>query len=329
MKLTKNEIVYILKTWNAFYLLNHDANLNSDASENITQITITPCRTEIIREEVIEDLKSYTDYVDIKDNEFSIKFIFTASEHQPSEIFEAMKPVMEICEHSQITIKNSMEFIAGGLPSKEEVFEGFGEKVIDELDKLEDEKKVNKPEINSDIDPWGTPQQLHNELLIEGKISPEGIEINTFQHNHLPFEEIETFLEASRLYETIERNFQAGGSPMQTSPFQCASEEEAAMVSLYLGTATDLRARIVKGAVIETGATPEELASIVTIIRYQKKIQLFSNPYIERVRYKRKKESTQERKMLSKTLQTTCSCLVFGLILAVIAILWVVTGKGK
>ena len=344
MHLTVNEIIYLLKTWNSWYLVSHDENINSEHSDNETTIVITPFDVTKINEELEEDLKDYTDDLDLSDpNTFRISFLFSAKDHQPDQIFKSLKAVMEKAVGSTITITNIMEFIETDLPDESLLHEQMDERIREAINKY---KGMSKEEAEKDADESGatgetrSEQQnedsalseessdeqikVQNEIVISGIIHKEYIEVENLLHNGKEFESPNLILEAARLYETVDRNFKEPETREEINPYDCADESEAALVGLYLGTTTEFRPQRIDGKTIYSGAYPEELASIISYVRYKNQFDLFFNPYLERLRLKKKMRKAMAHKIYGQA----CSCIAFAVILILaLLVLWVIFGK--
>lgn len=276
--------------------------MQSEWSENAVSIRIEPMEADKIDEDVIADLDDYTDYQDLdEEGVYKIEFVFSAFDHQSGEIFKAVRPVIDLAEGSEIVIKNRMDFIAGDILDEVnaaggEIEQGESEESTEDnasqkcRDKAAGEKNV----------PHGC-----NEVVIRGTIGRNGIEIDEILHNDEPFPNLDEFLEASRLYETIEMNFEIPAGVTDIQPLECNNEEEALEVNRVLKETTDFRPRMVKGKVLETGAMPDELAGAMSVVRYREKIKLFDNPDIEQLRVKRRQEIVNARGSLYR------SCLMF------------------
>jgi hypothetical protein len=357
MHLTINEIVYLIKTWNSWYLVEHDSNLNSHFSENGMKVAISPFDVKNIPGEVIGDLKSYTENIDMETpGEFRIDFLFLASDHQPGEICEALKPVLNLAVDSECTLLNFMDFIETDLPREQDEEDEFdaktrellkeyrekakqqaengnspeepGEEESEELvsvegldEESETEDEETEDEETEDEETDGDVKKLHNELTIKGIIRREYVEVTEVLHNGKPLENLPLFLEASRLFETIERNFHDEYEENKENTFQCSSPEEARMVEVYLATSTDLPPKVVDDSIIQTLASPEDLAAVVTYVRYKQEFQLFQNPYLNRLRLKRKEQVRMMREMMTRS----CSCLMYAVLLLVLFVLgWLI-----
>jgi hypothetical protein len=357
MHLTVNEIVNVIKCWDSWYLLQHDHDLLSRYSENTLEITIKPFDISKLSEQLLEDLKTYTDMVftDVPE-EFRIKFVFPAYEYQPEEIFTSIKPVIGQAVKSKITINNIMNFLETDLPVEDELLTDMGTEVLKEVKKRKDEKneiiasggaitpqvlQENKEDEKEELLPESIKQEdvqqdeeikkeneeespgvvkpLHNEMTITGIIQNEYIEIDEINHNSQPFPDFSIFLEASRLFETVERNFseesvEQGG----IRKFNCVDANEAAMVSLELGTSSPFHPKITEGSIVETDAPAEDLAAVVSFIRYQKQFKLFSNPYEKRLNVKKKKQAQAMKALVGQA----CSCSILIMLIVMILILW-------
>lgn len=316
MKLTINEIVSLLETWNSWYLLQHDDYLKSEYSDNQVRITISPFEGDELEQAIVDDLRSYTDEVHLEED-FEIEFFFAAWEHQSDEIFKAIKPVLDLAQGSNIEIINRMKFTETDLPDEEEISGMLDTEIQRQIQKYREESGEGIV-LKTGDEEKPPPEKIYNEIKIRGIIQHDHIEIEEILHNNEPFPDISTFLEASRLYETIKQNFEPPSGVAGTSPFACNDEQEAAMVSLFLGSSTDFRPRIVQGNTIMTGASPEELATVVSFVRYRDQLSLFRNPYQQHLRYKRKKQIKSTRKMLFRS----CSCFIAVVISALILLIW-------
>ena len=365
MHLTPNEIVYLLKTWNGWYLTSHDEYLNSNFSDNELSITIEPFQTDKISEEVEDDLRDYTDDIDLQDpNRFKIGFLFSAKDQQPDIVFKSLKPIFEKAVGSKIEISNTMKFIELDLPEESEVTDQVDKTIKEAIDKYkalnppendepeelkeEDREKENtlkdneadKDEADSSEDEEkeqaddveesseeDTPDDevLRNSILISGIIDNDYIDIDKILHNGEEFENLDLFREAARVYETVDRNFKEPEKHGDMNPYECADESEAAQVSLFLGTTTDHRPQSVEGTTLYTGAYPEELAAIISYVRYKKVFKLFSNPYIERLRAKRK----MSKAMVQKFYRQSCSCIMLAMMTILFLILWFILSSKK
>lgn len=329
MHLTVNEIIYLLKTWNSWYLVSHDENINSEFSDNETTIVIEPFDVTKINEELEEDLKDYTDDLDLSDPHiFRISFLFSAKDHQPDQIFKSLKPIMEKAVGSTIKITNRMEFIETDLPDESLLHEQMDERIREAINKYKDLKEEEKKAEESAGEGDETDEtvgekpdenaKIFNEIIINGIIRKDYIEVETLLHNEYEFESPDLFLEAARLYETVDRNFKEPESREEINPYDCADESEAALVGLYLGTTTEYRPQRIDGKTIYSGAYPDELASIISFLRYKNKFNLFSNPYIERLRLKKKMNKAKAQKIHWQA----CSCIMFALVLILCLLLW-------
>jgi hypothetical protein len=337
MHLTINEIVYLIKIWNSWYLLEHDSNLNSHHSENGMDISISPIETTAISPETIEDLKSYTENINLEETDkFKIDFLFMAADHQPEEIFDALKPVINKALDSEVNIVNFMDFIETNLPPEEnldkdssKLLTEYREKSAEETEDKDEQETEIIFEDNNEEQEVATQdvneknkveelEKLHNELKIKGIIRREYIEVTEILHNDRPFPDLNLFLEASRLYETIERNTEEQFEENKENTFQCSSPEEARMVEVYLATTTDLPPKIVDSSLIETLASPEDLATVVTYVRYNGTFKLFNNPYLGRLRHKRKEQAQAMRKMVMRS----CSCFMYIILFAIMLFIW-------
>ncbi len=343
MHLTVNEIIYLLKTWNSWYLVSHDENINSEFSDNETTIVVAPFDVTKINEELEEDLKDYTDDLDLSNPDvFKISFLFSAKDHQPDQIFKALKPVLEKAAGSTIKIVNRMEFVEMDLPDESLIHEQMDEKIREAINKykgLGNEEKIEGNEkdlpgetvtedINEKVESSEEQQdeisKNFNEIILTGIIQKEYIEVEMLLHNGSAFESQELFLEAARLYETVDRNFKEPESREEINPYDCADESEAALVGLYLGTTTEYRPQRIDGKTIYCGAYPEELASIISYVRYKNKFNLFSNPFIERLRLKKK----MSKAVAHKIYRQACSCIMFAMIVILFLLLWwIASGK--
>lgn len=351
MHLTLKEIASLLKTWNGWYLISHDELLQSEYSDNKMQITINPCPVEKIPDEVMGDLENYTDYLH-KDEPgvFGIDFVFSACEHQPDLVLKALKPVIDLSVDGEINIVNSMEFIEEGLPSEEEVDEELDERVKEVIRKYKDkpqeegdsagegaspdsdreneESKEDEPESTNDEDDFSTGKDSSNinKIEIRGIIKGDHIQVEEILHNNHPLEDVEHLIEASRLFDTVEMNFPEPDGVTKTSAYECNGETEAEQVKMYLATCSDYRLSKVEGSLLNTAASPEELASVISYVRYKDRFKLFSNPHLKKIRHMKAKQRMKTLDFYKKS----CSCLFFGFIVILILIYWlIITMKNK
>lgn len=350
MHLTVNEIIYLLKTWNSWYLVSHDENINSEYSDNETAITISPFDVSKITDEIREDLLDYTDDLDLTNPDmFKVSFLFSAKDHQPDQIFKAIRAILEKSIGSTIKIINKMEFIETDLPDESLLHEQMDERIREAINKYKGKKKEEetkaesietssegkeanlysseeagdeKSELQEQI--TGEPVKIYNELFIRGIIQKDYIEVEELLHNEQELDSPNLLLEAARLYETVDRNFKEPDSREEINPYDCADESEAALVGLYLGTTTEYRPQRIDGKTIYSGAYPEELASIISFVRYKNRFKLFFNPYIERLRLKKK----MSKAMAHKIYRQACSCIMFAMMVILFLLLWwIFTGK--
>lgn len=348
MHLTINEIVYLLHTWNGWYLVAHDENLHSDHSENHVRITISPYDNSKISDDVIDDLETYTDDVDFDDpDKFQIGFLFTAAEHQANEIFNSMKLVIEGGVGSDIEINNTMKFVEEDLPPETDIEESLDHKTKDALkeyrerikDKEEEEdetgeekngddedSEVEQDEDDDDDDDEISEMELpQNELIIRGTITREFIDISEILHNGETFPDLETFLEAARLYETVDRNFQEPESEKEMSTYECADDSEAAVVNLFISTMSGHGRCKIDNKTIKTNTTAEELATVISYIRYREKMKIFNNPFIKRLRAKKNVQKKMMRQMSLKF----CSCFFYALAIVLLLVFYFIWSKKK
>ncbi len=337
VRLTVNEISYLLKTWNSFYLIEHDCFLDSEMSENGMDISISPFRCEDIPQPVLEDLKDYTDDVFLEEDRFKINFLFSAWDHQPDMVLKALKPVLNLAEGSKVEIINYMDFIEKDLPEVEDeetekdptLLSSDPQKACSKYWRKEKDAEDTKEEPSStppkeELKNKGEVSPLHNEIRIEGVWKDDNLEVEKITHNGKEID-IPMLLEASRLYETIERNHTTPTSPTQTFPFKCSDENEAKLASLLMGMVTRYKIKTIDGAILNSNASGEELASIITYIRYGGKLKLFFNPYWRRVIKKRKEEIQETHKILQKS----CSLFFFGFMALLLLIIWWLSRRGK
>lgn len=327
MQLKYDEMANFLKAWNAWYLIEHDSYLKSEFSENGVRIRIYPFDPKKIPENIIEDLRDYTDHLEIDEpDEFAINFFFPAWEHQPTEIIDALKPVFEIAGGANIEIKNFMNFLEENIPDAEDVNRPNGPPGVEETNNKKEEDFPAGAELGEQK---GDEKRsgLRNEVMAKGVLSLEnegvieGIEI---LHNGLPIPDIQLFLEAARLYETIEKDFKPPKGVADASPYQCADEKEAIEVNNILALTTDFRVRLTRGAFLDTSAHPEELAAAVIYARYKDRLRLFENPYVDHLREKRSEATAAARESLRKS----CSCMMIGIIAAMALLFWWLSHRG-
>lgn len=177
----------------------------------------------------------------------------------------------------------------------------------------------NNEEGNSDCEN-SLPSLPVNKLTIRGKIHSQYIDVESILHNDEPFPEIDLFLEASRLFDTIKRSIEElKTEEVREYPFECANEEECSLVKLFLGTASHRR-HSQNENILTTDALPEELAGVVTYIRYRKKFNLFNNPFLKGLRIKKRSNSRSRAKLILKA----CSCLFIGGVLIIALIIWLI-----
>ena len=202
VKLSIHEIIYLLKTWNSWYLIEHDNYLKSDFSENEVKIEIIPFKMDSLDESIINDLTEYTDGFDLKKPDaFSITFLFSAWEHQSDEIFAAIRPVIEKSEGAKISIVNSMYFTEKDLPEREDVLKNLDPKIKEEIEKLKRPNDEPQPDDYSGVaegeDKEETPRHytgnqffLKNRLVIKGTIINGEVEADvipvSYTHLTLP-----------------------------------------------------------------------------------------------------------------------------------------------
>lgn len=296
MNLTFDETVSFIHTWNSWYLIQHDGYLHSEWSSNGVEIAISPPPPGGIPEEVMNDLKDYTDDVEAGSGRFFIAFGFSACDHQAKEIFQALEPILNASARSAIEIVNFMQFNVTGLPASGESSDGE----------------------NGTGEASPAPLPPRKELVMKGIIGEGCIDGLEIWHGGEDFSGAGLFLQASRLFAQIERDFKHPKGIADTNPYQCESEEEAEEVSRILGEATDFRPRLVRKSVIETGATPEELAAAVSFVRHREMFDLFPNPAGETLREKRRKDIQEARESLHRS----CSVVTFVGIASLTALLW-------
>jgi hypothetical protein len=177
MQLTYDEITYLLKTWNSWYLIEHDSYLKSEFSENGVRIKISPFDPGKIPENVLEDLREYTDHLEIDEpEEFAIDFFFPAWEHQPDEIINALKPVLEMASGAQIEIRNFMDFLEENVPDLAEANSSYRPPQIGELTDGKEKKEKEDNPAGAELDEEAAEEEiagLHNELVIKGVLCRE------------------------------------------------------------------------------------------------------------------------------------------------------------
>lgn len=307
MNLTIDEIANFLDTWNSWYLISHDGYLKSESSENGVEIEINPIETDKIDAEVISDLREYTDHLDVSQKgRFKISFLFAAYEHQAEEILRSIRPVMEMAEYSSIEIKNSMEFI--------------------DKDTLKMAKAKAEAKNEKESDAPSPEPLLRHEVIMRGEIQKDSVvKMEEILFNGESFPKLDTFMEASRLYDTVKRNYDPPASMSDMHPFECKGEEEAGDVSKILGDCTDFRQRLVRGNVIETAAMPEELAAVVSYTRYEEEFDLFPNPYADFIRERRSADILAARQSLYRS----CTMFMTILFMGMAVLLWFLMKKGK
>ncbi|MCD4783510.1 MAG: hypothetical protein K8T10_06730 [Candidatus Eremiobacteraeota bacterium] len=359
MHLTINEIVYLLHTWNGWYLVAHDENLHSDYSDNHVRVNISPYDNSTIHDDVADDLEAYTDDVDFDDpDNFKIGFLFAAAEHQTNEIFNSLRPVIAGGEGADIEIINTMKFVEEDLPPEAEIEESLDPKTKDALkkyrarmkekeqedeeeDEAGEEKAGDEEEIKADLmidggeaehdeaeeedrdededeDKISEIELPENELIIRGTITREFIDVKEILHNGEVFPDLEIFLEAARLYETVARNFQEPESKKEMGTYECADDSEAAVVSLFVSTMSEHGSCKVDKKTIRTNTTAEELATVISYIRYREKMKMFKNPLVNRLRAKKNMQKNMMRKMSLKF----CSCMFYALAIVLLIVFY-------
>jgi len=190
----------------------------------------------------------------------------------------------------------------------------------------DDEERHTEDELENMQSTELTPDSLpFNEIVVSGKISANYIEVEEITFNDEPFPDPDIFLEAARLFETVDRNFKAPESSKDLNPYECASESEAALVSLYLGTAADSRPQELDERTIKTGVQPEELAATISFVRYRETFHLFNNPLIKRLRMKRKVRKEMVRSLYRKA----CSCLFYAILIIFFLLMWLLLSQKK
>lgn len=320
MNLTFDETANLISTFNSWYLLEHDSYLNSQWSENRFTMEIPGFRADALSDEVIQNLKDYTDFFNPKEDSFHISFVFEACDHQAREIFDALSPVLDKAHGKKILITNTMEFTQTDIYNDPEVIRLKNE--IHELAEKHGAETIPEKEKEKEKTPGENIYKLSLEGIIEnnGEISSVAV---LFQDG--PFPSFELFSEASRLFSTIKYNFEPPKGVAGTNPFECRDEEEAKNASRLLGETTDFRPRLARENILETGASPEELAAVITYLRYKDSFSLFANPDSSYLQLKRKADILATRQSLHRS----CQMLLFLLLgVATVLYLWL-THKGK
>ncbi|MCE1245172.1 MAG: hypothetical protein LWY06_00860 [Firmicutes bacterium] len=349
MHLTINEISHLLDTWNGWYLLSHDENFLSSHSDNEVKIIISPFDSKKIDEKTKNDLIDYTDSVKFEDGIFEIDFTFSAYEHQTSDILKALKPVMEKSQGSKLEIINAMRFTEEDLPEEEAPEKQLDDNMKSEIKKflnkqkspdeekaekegkpdVQEEKKekeeINESETQENKDDDAPTVPPLNSICLQGIINTDYIDISEILHNDKPMEKQELFLEASRLYETIERSLNSGKPEDGQYRYECLDESEAALTSLYLGTSLDFGKTDYAGKQIKCVCMPEEIAAAVSFIRYRNEFQLFNNPFLKRLKARKKRAKEIHRELLKKS----CSCLLFSFSILLFVLLWLIISRPK
>jgi hypothetical protein len=331
MHLTQNEIVSVINTWNEWYLLSHDENLLSEHSDSEVKIFVNPFDKKRLTEETMHDLKEYTDRINYTNNSFEINFTFSAMDHQASDIFKALKPVLEKSIGSEIEITNAMRFIEKGLPPESDDESNLNEELKAELKKYLDKQKEQKDDQTNDPDSseeTGKAEQEempYNSLEIKGTIKTDYIDIKEILHNNKTFDKIEIFLEASRLFETIERNHSEDQAATGKTDFECHDEAEAALASLHLGKTLDFGKAEYSGKLLKCSCLAEELAGIITFVRYRNDFELFSNPLLKRLKDRNKRAKEAQRALMKKS----CSCFLYIFAILLFILLWMLFNKPK
>jgi len=337
MHLTINEISVLIDTWNGWYLLSHDEKLLSDHSENKIRIIITPFSSKFMTEEIKKDLLDYTDDLKYEDGRFEIGFNFEASEHQTEDILKAIKPILEKTEGSEFEYINAMKFTEENLPEEDAKDSQLNENIRNEIEKYIQMQKQEKKAEDTDNPKTGEePDNAqekavdipmpYNSIIIKGKINNDYIDINEILHNDLPIEQQEVFLEASRLYETVLRNFDTEKSNDNQLSFECTDEAESALASLHLGTCLDFGKVEYKGKVVKCACLPEELAAVISFVRYRKQFSLFDNPLLGRLKARKKRLKEAQKALVKKS----CSCLLFAFsIFLFMVFIWLIMNKPK